>query len=90
MVCGAIFRSGPGWGAALGFTFAVTYAALLRPDGALVALAFASGAVGWMVGAGARSDTQSVSADGGWFACCWRVTAICGMDVAQLADVPGF
>ena len=31
----------PGWPAALGFTFAVTYAALLRPDGALVALAFA-------------------------------------------------
>lgn len=38
--CGAKFAERPGWPAALGFTFAVTYAALLRPDGALVALAF--------------------------------------------------
>ena len=36
----ARFAERPGWPAALGFTFAVTYAALLRPDGALVALAF--------------------------------------------------
>ena len=35
------FEEQPGWRFALGFTFAVTYAALLRPDGALVALAFA-------------------------------------------------
>jgi hypothetical protein len=35
------FRDEPGWGSALAFTFAVTYAALLRPDGALVAVAFA-------------------------------------------------
>ncbi|WP_348265007.1 glycosyltransferase family 39 protein [Telmatobacter sp. DSM 110680] len=35
------FAERPGWRPALGFTFAVTYAALLRPDGALVALAFA-------------------------------------------------
>jgi hypothetical protein len=35
------FDETPGWRPALGFTFAVTYAALLRPDGALVALAFA-------------------------------------------------
>jgi hypothetical protein len=35
------FEEKPGWWAALGFTFAVTYAALLRPDGALVAVAFA-------------------------------------------------
>jgi hypothetical protein len=37
----ARFRERPGWGLALCFTFAVTYAALLRPDGALVALALA-------------------------------------------------
>jgi len=37
----ARFRARPGWGPALWFTFAVTYAALLRPDGALVALALA-------------------------------------------------
>jgi hypothetical protein len=37
----ARFREHPAWGSALCFTFAVTYAALLRPDGALTAVAFA-------------------------------------------------
>jgi hypothetical protein len=37
----ACFRERQGWGPALGFTFAVSYAALLRPDGALVAVALA-------------------------------------------------
>jgi len=37
----ARFRQRPGWKLALTFTFAVTYAALLRPDGALAAVAFA-------------------------------------------------
>jgi hypothetical protein len=37
----ARFRARPGWGPALWFTFAVTYAALLRPDGALAGLALA-------------------------------------------------
>jgi hypothetical protein len=37
----ARFRDRPGWGCALAFTFAVTFAALLRPDGVLVALALA-------------------------------------------------
>ncbi|MGD0097772.1 MAG: hypothetical protein ABSB60_14875 [Terracidiphilus sp.] len=37
----ARFCARPGWGAALPFTFAVTYAALLRPDGALVGMALA-------------------------------------------------
>ena len=41
MWCAARFDEKPGWWPALGFTFAVTYAALLRPDGALVAVAFA-------------------------------------------------
>ena len=41
MWCAVRFEEQPGWPAALGFTFAVTFAALLRPDGALVALAFA-------------------------------------------------
>lgn len=41
MWCAARFEQKPGWPPALGFTFAVTYAALLRPDGALVAVAFA-------------------------------------------------
>jgi hypothetical protein len=37
----ARFRARPGWAPALWFTFAVTYAALLRPDGALVAVVLA-------------------------------------------------
>ncbi len=37
----ACFRERAGWGPALGFTFAVAYAALLRPDGALAAVALA-------------------------------------------------
>ena len=37
----ARFRERPGWGNALWFTFAVAWAALLRPDGALAAVAFA-------------------------------------------------
>ena len=37
----ARFRDRPGWGPALWFTFAVSYAALLRPDGALVGVALA-------------------------------------------------
>jgi hypothetical protein len=37
----ARFRERPGWKFALIFTFAITYAALLRPDGALAAVAFA-------------------------------------------------
>ena len=37
----ARFRERPGWTHALWFTFAVTCAALLRPDGALAAVAFA-------------------------------------------------
>lgn len=37
----ARFRERPGWPNALCFTFAVSYAALLRPDGALAAVAFA-------------------------------------------------
>ncbi len=36
----AHFRQRPGWLSGLGFTCAVTWAALLRPDGALAAIAF--------------------------------------------------
>ena len=41
MWCVVLFQEKPGWWPGLGFTFAVTFAALLRPDGALVAFAFA-------------------------------------------------
>ena len=37
----ARFQAQPGWLNALGFTFAVTYGALLRPDGALLGVALA-------------------------------------------------
>jgi hypothetical protein len=37
----ARFSERPGWGNALWFTFAISYAALLRPDGALVGVALA-------------------------------------------------
>jgi hypothetical protein len=37
----ARFHEQPSWSSALCFTFAVTYAALLRPDGALIAVALA-------------------------------------------------
>jgi hypothetical protein len=37
----ARFQERPGWALALCFTFSVTFAALLRPDGALIAVAFA-------------------------------------------------
>jgi hypothetical protein len=49
MWCCATFAERPGWAAALGFTFAVTYAALLRPDGALVGVAFAPALLATMV-----------------------------------------
>jgi len=42
----ARFQARPGWGSALWFTFAVSYAALLRPDGALVGVALAPALVG--------------------------------------------
>jgi hypothetical protein len=42
----ARFQDRQTWTAALGFTLAVTYAALLRPDGALVGIALVGGMVG--------------------------------------------
>jgi hypothetical protein len=57
----ARFRARPGWPAALSFTFAVTFAALLRPEGALVALALAPALlVG--VGRGDRKDASGAKA----------------------------
>jgi len=64
------FRARPEWGPALWFTLAVTYAALLRPDGALVAVALAPAlAMGWWCGekklasgAKARVDFRQLSA----------------------------
>ena len=49
----AFFQERPGWALALCFTLAATYAALLRPDGALIAIAFAPAMLaGWRTSAG--------------------------------------
>jgi len=50
-VVGGPLQSAAGMAAALAFTFAVTFAALLRPDGALVAVALAPAL---LIGLGAR------------------------------------
>jgi hypothetical protein len=50
------FIDKPRWPSALGFTYAITYVALLRPDGALAAIAFAPALVyaAWRKGAGGK------------------------------------
>ena len=53
------FDARPGWGNALAFTFAVSYAALLRPDGALVGVALAPALV-----MGLRGKTREKNASG--------------------------
>ena len=82
----ARFTEKPGWGSALWFTFAVTYAALLRPDGALAAVALAPALL-----AGVRSGAKAAAVRSGK-----RMAVVCGllaltpfadMDVAQLAGV---
>jgi Dolichyl-phosphate-mannose-protein mannosyltransferase len=58
----ARFHERPGWANALCFTFAVSYAALLRPDGALAAVAFAPAmAAGLPAGAIARRKLVSMT-----------------------------
>jgi hypothetical protein len=53
----ARFHTRPGWVNALTFTFAITFAALLRPDGALVGVALVSALVWglWRDNAGAKT-----------------------------------
>jgi hypothetical protein len=60
----ARFHARPGWPSALSFTAAVTFAALLRPDGALVAVALAPALLSALKGQDFtdRARTQS----GGW------------------------
>lgn len=53
------FQHRPGWGSALTFTVAITYSALLRPDGALVGVALAP-AVVIRLFAAKRSDSSSI------------------------------
>jgi hypothetical protein len=54
----ARFRARPGWPTALCFTFAVTFAALLRPEGALLALALAPAL---LIGLGSKDSDGAVS-----------------------------
>jgi hypothetical protein len=57
----ARFCDRPGWGVALWFTFAVSYAALLRPDGALVGVALAPVLLmGLRHPSGAKSPSQII------------------------------
>ena len=62
----ARFHARPGWVNALAFTFAITFAALLRPDGALVGVALAPALV-WGVlwrtsGTEAQGDSTALTA----------------------------
>jgi hypothetical protein len=56
----ARFCARPGWGNALAFTFAVCFAAMLRPDGALVGVALAPGMV-WGIWRGAGAKAHPIS-----------------------------
>jgi len=58
----ARFHARPDWWPALAFTFAITFAALLRPDGALVGIALAPALVWglWRKPAGARASTSGL------------------------------
>ena len=67
----ARFRERPGWANALWFTFAVTYAALLRPDGALAAVAFAPAHAAGIADDGSELRVENWCA-WRWFAFCWR------------------
>jgi hypothetical protein len=91
-------RARPDWGSALAFTFAVSFAALLRPDGALVGVALAPALVVGSLqeakkhspGAKARADSDRVNGRTearpyrGRFASLLRMAAIC----AVLAMLP--
>jgi Dolichyl-phosphate-mannose-protein mannosyltransferase len=64
----ARFQDRQGWGPALGFTAAVTYAALLRPDGVLIAIAFAPAL---MIGL-QRNKGHAIPAGRAW-----RIAVVC-------------
>ncbi len=53
------FRSRPSWGSGLLFTFAVTFAALLRPDGALVFISLTPALLPVLFAAKASPDARS-------------------------------
>ncbi len=67
----ARFVDQPRWSSALWFTFAITYAALLRPDGALAAVAFAPAII---LGARLRSGAAKVP-----ITRLMRIATVCGL-----------
>ena len=99
----ARFRDEPSWANALWFTSAVSYAALLRPDGALAAIVFAPamllgpfpgfGRDGWRSRAPARMATVCVllalAPFAVWTARNWRVFHVFEPLAPRLATDPG-
>ncbi len=79
------FVSRPCWSFALAFTFAVTYAALLRPDGALVAVALAPAL---LVGLRSAASIERRRALRIALVCACLPCAVCRVDRAQLACLP--
>lgn len=65
----ACFRENPRWKYALWFTFAVTWTALLRPDGALAAMAFAPAMVMGLRRRDASEDWRGIA----------RMAAVCAL-----------
>jgi hypothetical protein len=63
----ARFRDRPGWSSALAFTAAVTFAALLRPDGALVGVALAPALVPAFVEKSSVRHSNSSAASSNFF-----------------------
>jgi hypothetical protein len=74
----ARFRDQPGWAAALSFTFAVTYAALLRPDGALAAVALAPALMVGLRHASSGTGGEE-SACGAWKPRLARMALVCAL-----------
>jgi len=84
----ARFRDRPGWGPALWFTFAVSYAALLRPDGALAAVALAPALlIGLKRGDGAGAISTRKLARMAVVLPAAGFGAVCGLDMAQRAGL---
>ena len=88
----ARFADRPSWGNALGFTFAVTWASLLRPDGALAAVAFAPAmllAVSCQTGRGEKIAREQLDTDGAGLRIAGSF-AFCGVDRPQLGGLSRF
>ncbi len=83
------FRERPQWASALWFTFAVTGAALLRPDGALAAVAFAPALIiGLPLGNGpGRTSASPIGSHGPVGRAFAGAGSICCMDSSQLERI---